>query len=58
MEIKAFEGTPQQKALLAEIDAVKAHFKAANFRGAEQLGQTPNPSGGNLQWQVTLNPAQ
>ena len=29
-EIKAFEGTPQQKALLAEIDAVKAHFKAAN----------------------------
>jgi hypothetical protein len=29
-EIKAFEGTPEQKALLAEIDAVKAHFKAAN----------------------------
>ncbi len=29
-EIKAFEGSPEQKALLAEIDAVKAHFKAAN----------------------------
>lgn len=29
-EIKAFEGTSQQQALLAEIDAVKAHFKAAN----------------------------
>ena len=29
-EIKAFEGSPGQTALLAEIDAVKAHFKAAN----------------------------
>jgi hypothetical protein len=29
-EIKAFEGSPAQKALLAEIDAVKAHFKANN----------------------------
>ena len=29
-EIKAFEGTTEQKALLAEIDAVKQHFKAAN----------------------------
>ena len=29
-EIKAFEGSPEQKALLAEINAVKAHFKAAN----------------------------
>jgi hypothetical protein len=29
-EIKAFEGSAAQKALLAEIDAVKAHFKAAN----------------------------
>ena len=29
-EIKAFEGSPRQKSLLAEIDAVKAHFKAAN----------------------------
>lgn len=29
-EIKAFEGSPQQKALLAEIDAVKAHFRTAN----------------------------
>lgn len=29
-EIKAFEGTKEQKALLAEIDAVKQHFKAAN----------------------------
>lgn len=29
-EIKAFEGSAGQKALLAEIDAVKAHFKAAN----------------------------
>jgi hypothetical protein len=29
-EIKAFEGSPEQKALLAEVDAVKQHFKAAN----------------------------
>lgn len=29
-EIRAFDGSPEQKALLAEIDAVKAHFKAAN----------------------------
>lgn len=29
-EVKAFEGSPEQKALLAEIDAVKAHFKANN----------------------------
>lgn len=29
-EIKAFEGSPEHKALLAEIDAVKAHFRAAN----------------------------
>ena len=29
-EIKAFEGSPAQKALLAEIDAVKAHFRDAN----------------------------
>jgi hypothetical protein len=29
-EIKDFEGSPEQKALLAEIEAVKAHFKAAN----------------------------
>jgi hypothetical protein len=29
-EIKAFEGSPEQQALLAEIAAVKAHFKANN----------------------------
>ena len=29
-EIKAFEGSPAQKALLAEVDAVKAHFRYAN----------------------------
>lgn len=29
-EVKAFDGTPEHKALLAEIAAVSAHFKAAN----------------------------
>lgn len=29
-EIKAFEGSAEQKALLAAIEAVKVHFKAAN----------------------------
>ena len=29
-EIKAFEGSPEQQALLAEITAVKTHFKANN----------------------------
>ncbi len=29
-EIKAFEGSPQQTALLAAIEAVKAHFREAN----------------------------
>jgi hypothetical protein len=29
-EVKAFDGSPEQKALLAEIAAVNAHFKAAN----------------------------
>jgi hypothetical protein len=29
-EIKAFEGSPEQQALLAEIEAVKAHFRANN----------------------------
>lgn len=29
-EIKAFQGSPEQKALLAAIAAVNAHFKAAN----------------------------
>lgn len=29
-EVKAFEGSPDHKALVAAIDAVNAHFKAAN----------------------------
>ncbi len=29
-EIKAFQGSDEQKALLAEVDAIKAHFAAAN----------------------------